>query len=268
MKTTDRIYIEFIKAEDRLRPLDEDAVARLVDSIKEMGLRTPIAVRASGEDGQEISLIAGRHRLEAAKRLGWEQIDCEVFSDISDDDAKMWQIAENLARADLTALERAEQTAEWIRLKEIKLAQVGPVSPGGRGKEGGVRAAARELGVKRTSAQRSKKIAKITPEAKAAAVDAGIDDNQAALEQVAAAEPAAQVAVVHSIADRRAAERARKEAEKHKANVDRVIAMSEAELFAQWLMARSDLAELPTLISWLEGTKPKDVIAAMRRAAA
>jgi hypothetical protein len=33
-------------------------------------------------------------------------------------------------------------------------------------------------------------------------------------------------------------------------------------------MARTDLNELPTIISWLEGTKPRDVIAALRREAA
>jgi hypothetical protein len=38
--------------------------------------------------------------------------------------------------------------------------------------------------------------------------------------------------------------------------------------FANWLHERTDLAELPTIISWLEGTKAKDVIAALRRQAA
>lgn len=64
------------------------------------------------------------------------------------------------------------------------------------------------------------------------------------------------------------AERQRKEVEKLNSNTDRVIALSAAEEFAQWIMARTDLNELPTIISWLEGTKPRDVIAAMRRAAA
>ena len=41
-----------------------------------------------------------------------------------------------------------------------------------------------------------------------------------------------------------------------------------AEEFANWLMEHSDLSQMPVLISWLEGTKPKDVIAAMRRIAA
>jgi hypothetical protein len=43
---------------------------------------------------------------------------------------------------------------------------------------------------------------------------------------------------------------------------------AEAEQFAEWLLARTDLNELPTIISWLQGTKPNDVIAALRREAA
>ena len=46
-----------------------------------------------------------------------------------------WEIVENLHRADLTELERKEQTAEWIRLADaeeigagdLQLAQVAPI---------------------------------------------------------------------------------------------------------------------------------------------
>lgn len=69
----------------------------------------------------------------------------------------------------------SEHIAEWVRLTNEKLAQVGPVSnKGGRGMESGTRAAARELGVERHEAQRAVKIDSITPEAKEAAREAGI----------------------------------------------------------------------------------------------
>ena len=74
--------------------------------------------------------------------------------------------------------ERAEHIAEWVRLTEgrtNKPAQVAPVSPkGGRGHEGGINAAVRDLGIERTQAQRAVKIANITPEAKDAAREVGI----------------------------------------------------------------------------------------------
>jgi hypothetical protein len=51
--------------------------------------------------------------------------------------------------------ERAEHIAEWIRLTGEKLAQVAPVSARGivegRGNEGGVGAAVRDLGIERTA---------------------------------------------------------------------------------------------------------------------
>lgn len=66
------------------------------------------------------------------------------------------------------AQERAEHISEWMGLKD-KLSQLVPVSKGGRGKESGVRAAARELGIPRMEAHRAVKIAAIVPAAKEAA---------------------------------------------------------------------------------------------------
>ena len=45
--------------------------------------------------------------------------------------------------------QRADHIAEWVRLTEEKekSAQLAPVSKGGRGNEGGINAAVRELGI-------------------------------------------------------------------------------------------------------------------------
>lgn len=76
-------------------------------------------------------------------RVGWIDIECFV-EDIDASEAKMWEIVENLHRAELTALERDEQVALWVELSEKKLVQPEPVSKGGRGNEEGIRRAARE----------------------------------------------------------------------------------------------------------------------------
>ena len=55
------------------READQDAVQKLADSISKVGLLNPITV------DQEYTLIAGLHRLEAAKRLGWTEIECTVM---------------------------------------------------------------------------------------------------------------------------------------------------------------------------------------------
>ncbi len=160
----------------RLRALDRQSVERRKESISRIGLRTPISVR-SGEQGW--TLVAGRHRLEACIELGMDEIPVVAETGL-EFEARLWEIAENLHRAELTALERAEHISQWIRLRDQtaerrpcgqaddKLGQVGPVSelnkaapaapvlaPGGRGREGGIRAAARELGISRTGARRA-----------------------------------------------------------------------------------------------------------------
>src|SRR5262245_3758050 len=100
----------------------------------------------------------------------------------------MCEISENLHRKELTVLERSEQTAEWIRLAEERGQEVsGQVvqKPQGGRPEGGLSAASREIGVNRKAAERSEKINSLSPEAKAAAVELGLDDNQSALLEAA-----------------------------------------------------------------------------------
>jgi len=91
----------------------------------------------------------------------------------------MWEISENLHRADLTQLERDEQVARWIELQ--KLRQVDEVSIGGRGKKGGTSAASKEIGVSEPDARRAVKVASLSTEAKEAAKEVGLDDNRSAL---------------------------------------------------------------------------------------
>ena len=94
-------------------------------------------------------------------------------------------ISENLDRADLTALEHDEHVAEWERLTEAKgvLGQSAPkLSTRGRAGEGrpesGVRAAVRVLGLERTEVRRAIKVDGLSPEAKQAAREVGLDDNR------------------------------------------------------------------------------------------
>ena len=61
------------------------------------------------------TLIAGLHRLEAAKLLGWAEIDCTVTS-LDGLQAELAEIDENFIRNDLSALEHGEML---LRRKEI-----------------------------------------------------------------------------------------------------------------------------------------------------
>ena len=131
------LRIDDIQVGERHRQLTEDAVERLQSSMKELGLMQPITVRIVEEmvvDGDLTAgvpvLVAGRHRLEAAKRLGWSHIDCVEL----DDDAlkaEMWEIAENLHRLDLTKDQRDEHIRRYAELlearREVQSAQSVPI---------------------------------------------------------------------------------------------------------------------------------------------
>jgi ParB/RepB/Spo0J family partition protein len=91
----------------------------LVESIASVGLLSPIIVRRTYASGSDIlTLVAGRHRLEAMKRLGRQEIECLVVSD-GDLQAELMEIDENLCRAELSP---AQEAAAIARRKEIYLA--------------------------------------------------------------------------------------------------------------------------------------------------
>ena len=90
--------------------IDDDAVNCLVARLGVEPLRTPIWVRQNGNKHKSrYSVVAGRHRLRAAKALGWEAIAAEVRADpsTSKEEIRRLQLAENLDRRVLRPIERA-----------------------------------------------------------------------------------------------------------------------------------------------------------------
>ena len=187
------IMIDDIIVNDGRREINAASVKKLAQSIEHVGLRHPITVRRKGE---KYLLIAGNHRLEACKKLGREYIPASVVS-MTNDDARLWEIAENLHRAELTKLERDDNIAEWIKITERISGQFDRKLSVGR-PEGGVAAAARELGVEESDAKRAVRVASLSDEAKEAARETGLDNNRSALLD-AASKPtvAEQVAEIH-----------------------------------------------------------------------
>lgn len=106
-----RIFLDEISVHERLRPMDEARVKPLADSMAALGLQQPISVWFDAE-AQSYRLVAGRHRLEAAKQLGWEQIDAIEVHDMSEIDRQIWEIDENLIRSELTPTQEAEHLAK------------------------------------------------------------------------------------------------------------------------------------------------------------
>lgn len=113
---TERLPIMDIETGSRLRAVDPAKVNGIKASIAEIGLRTPITVSASRDGDQwHFRLVAGAHRLEAVKQSGEEYIEAYVMEG-DEDDAALWEIDENFARAELTDAQRAEH---HVRREEI-----------------------------------------------------------------------------------------------------------------------------------------------------
>jgi ParB/RepB/Spo0J family partition protein len=192
--------VKSIRTSSKARPLNEKKLALLAKSMAEIGLQTPISVRIKKN---EPVVIAGHHRLEAAKKNKWDTIDCMIMHG-DKIDAKLWSIAENLHRAELDRIQRAELTDAWKNLlKDRKGAQV--AQRGGRQPhDRGISATAKALGTTRDDVRRSLAVATISPKAKAAARAEGLADNDAVLLQVAKKKGAkAQVKAVRELAKRK-----------------------------------------------------------------
>jgi ParB family transcriptional regulator, chromosome partitioning protein len=93
---------------------DDETMASLASSIKELGVLQPILVRQSGEDGaDEFELIAGERRWRAARRAGLQTIP--VLIQVTDDAHSLEQaLVENLHRQDLSVLEEASAYQQLI----------------------------------------------------------------------------------------------------------------------------------------------------------
>jgi ParB family chromosome partitioning protein len=92
---------------------DEEALAELIHSVREIGVLQPIVVRAlpttdpAAADGQpHFELIMGERRWRASQAAGLERIPA-IVRDTSDDDLLRDALLENLHRSDLNPLEEA-----------------------------------------------------------------------------------------------------------------------------------------------------------------
>ena len=110
--STGLVPVADIHAEKRLRPVSETALVSLMASIGELGvMKDEVHLRQVGGKNSRLVLIAGGHRLEAAKRLDWKAIPAKVWK-CSADWARLMEIDDNLANAELDALELAIFLAE------------------------------------------------------------------------------------------------------------------------------------------------------------
>ncbi|GBQ25035.1 putative transcriptional regulator [Gluconacetobacter sacchari DSM 12717] len=117
------IPLDQIAVGDRLRSVDPDWVALIAASMREHGQRVPLEVRklnvskALERTGKKYELIAGAHREAALREIGADTAACVVLK-VTDLEAQLLEIDENLCRRELSPLDRATFLAERKRVYE------------------------------------------------------------------------------------------------------------------------------------------------------
>ncbi len=109
---------------------DASALADLAASIAAHGVLQPVMVRPQG--GGRYELVAGERRFRAAQQAGLTQIPA-VVREMSDEDALVVALIENIQREDLNPVEAARgyrQLMQQFHLTQMELAkQIGKAQP-------------------------------------------------------------------------------------------------------------------------------------------
>lgn len=109
-KAPDTLPLSALKAgkyQPRTR-MDEEALNELAESIKTQGIMQPILVRPlKGRGAKKYEIVAGERRFRAAGIAGLKEVPVLV-RDVSDDNAAIMALIENIQREDLNPLEEAK----------------------------------------------------------------------------------------------------------------------------------------------------------------
>jgi len=175
----------------RIRLLNQAYVEAIASSMAERGQMQPILVC---KDGDLYRIVAGEHRFEGAKLLGWTKIDCSVLDgEATDDELELYEIDENLFRNELSAVERDISLARRKELYETLYPETkngGDRKSAGRKSEGQnvhlisfSKDAARKTGLNRRTIDRSvARIRALAPEVLAALKGSPIGENASEIE--------------------------------------------------------------------------------------
>ena len=95
--------------------LDDELMAQTVESIKQIGVVSPLIVRPDPEGGYEI--LSGHRRLHAAQLAGLETVPV-IVKEMDDDAAIIFMVDSNLQRETISPMERAQ--AYKMKLEALK----------------------------------------------------------------------------------------------------------------------------------------------------
>ena len=154
-----KIKIRHIKAGAPTRTIKPHTVEALAESFRCLGQIHPIHLNRIPDD--QLKLVTGHHRLQAAKDLGWEEIDA-IIVDLDEVETEILQIDENLVRAELTELEFAEQLQRRKELFDLKGGEK-IRTPGGEQRTGFDKATGSKIGRSKSTIQKARKRAAAIP---------------------------------------------------------------------------------------------------------
>jgi ParB-like chromosome segregation protein Spo0J len=107
-----------VAAPRRVRRAIEKQIEAVMEAVKAFGFRVPILVRYK-PDGERYEVVDGHVRLEAARRLGAEQLPCIIVNDLSDVDIRRLVLS----------LNRLQEAGEWdnevLRIEFTELLEIG-----------------------------------------------------------------------------------------------------------------------------------------------
>ena len=108
------------------RQFNETDLAELAESIAQQGVIQPLIVVKTTNDeiGLPYTLVAGERRLRAARRAGLQSAPC-IVRQASDQQMLEWALVENIHRADLNPLERAEAYRQYMDRFALTHAEAG-----------------------------------------------------------------------------------------------------------------------------------------------
>ncbi|MDY6914674.1 MAG: ParB/RepB/Spo0J family partition protein [Planctomycetota bacterium] len=97
------------------REFDAEELAELADSIRQQGILQPLIVAPAGDAAADkpYVLIAGERRLRAAGEADLSTVPC-IVRQASGQQMLEWALVENIQRADLNCVERAEAYRQYI----------------------------------------------------------------------------------------------------------------------------------------------------------
>lgn len=124
MTETIHIPVDLIDIPKDYNPIKPKALEMMIDSFETGGQLQPIQVFRKAAGDKRFILNFGLHRLTAARKLGWPEIDAtETTGDA--EARRLAQIDENLVKQDMTELERANLLKERKQIFDAKAGQTG-----------------------------------------------------------------------------------------------------------------------------------------------